>query len=259
MILGNLIELDASDSSAQQLQNLFHAAESAAVLNNGFYQRWLRSQLQVDQFELFAANYAIRVEATVSRLGAMFVTLTRPDDRIELWHNIGDELGHGDANRVHAKLFRDWAADLQSRLIATSETPRLVVGKSSVLPSTHRFVESTLLMCQRDEASAVGALLAQEWHGYRQIAVLLDGFQNYRPLYGAEDFHDSAEYFYVHLGRAEKEHRVQALTIAARAVDRIGSMAPIKAAFFDYLDQLNSFWEGLDVSVASMQRDRQPV
>lgn len=108
-------------------------------------------------------------------------------------------------------------------------------------------------MCERDTQTAAGAILAQEWHGYSQIAFLYDGYLLYRDLFDGEEFHDLAEYFYVHIGRAEKEHQVQALAMAKLVCTSDQDLASIERAFFKYLDLLDAFWIDIHAEIVAME------
>lgn len=227
------------------LHELTRWAESAPVVSNSFYRRWVGTRLTSAQFEVFAHQYYARVKATVGRLGASFCSLQDPRDRIQIWHNIGDELGHGDRDRIHSVLFRRWAESLLGKLQASEGGAISGWRSQHLIPTTRTFIAETQRLCSASGPSAAGALLAQEWHGYHQIAVLMDGYALYRGLYDLEEFHDMAEYFYVHLGRAEKEHRTQAIDIASRILEDRPCFAEVERSFMTYFDLLNDFWTGV--------------
>ena len=233
-----------SCSFRERIDAIANGVFAHPVMNNDFYKAWRSHRLTLADFHVFAANYFARVHATSRRIS---IALTVIDDwvsRIELLHNLTDELGHGDRDNVHVVVLYRWLDSL-SRALGCREDLETVFSRTPLLQSTTNFVEVTDSLCRKNPQSAAGALLAQEWHGYSQIAYLCDGFVNYKSLYDFEKFHDISEYFYVHLGRAEKEHKQQASLIAARNCGSEQELDMIKSAFATYLDQLECFWTGI--------------
>lgn len=243
----NHAQLD-SGSVYERLERLADSANSHPVFRNPFYQLWTKRRLGGEAFKIFRANYTFRVEATVGRLSRALVTIDDPDAQIKLWENLGDELGHG-AGRVHIRLFDHWADNLTSRLQPSAETRAV---RNHILDATKAFVVETNEMCERDKFSAAGAILAQEWHGYTQIAFLYDGYLNYRGLFVGEEFHDVAEYFYVHIGCAEKQHKIQAIEIAKLVCMTNDDCDLVEKSFLRYLDLLEKFWLAVYGEISSL-------
>lgn len=239
-----------------RLERLSRSAADHQVMSNTFYEIWQKREFGQSAFDIFRANYGFRVGATVGRLSRALVSIDNVDARTKLWENLGDELGHGDPDRVHIRLFEMWADSLSERLLSDNSSG---IGQpAAILPATKRFVDETNQMCELDRYSAAGAILAQEWHGYTQIAKLYDGYCQYKDRYSGDDFHDCAEYFYVHLGRAEKEHQVQATAVAEIVCQSDQDFSRIESSFHTYLNLLNDFWESLAKEIIandSMPRD----
>lgn len=227
----------------QQLSQLSRSAESHPVADNAFYRLWQSQEFELSAFDVFRANYGFRVGATVGRLSRALVTIDDVDARTKLWENLGDELGHGDPDRVHIRLFEMWSDALAKRM--SGKMPHSSEQPTLILPATHQFVDETNAMCESNPYAAAGAILAQEWHGYTQIAKIYDGFCLYKDRFSGDEFHDCAEYFYVHLGRAEKEHRVQATAVAELVCESQSDFRRIETTFYRYLDLLNLFWTSL--------------
>ncbi len=244
------LEKNEKFDASVSLNALARCARDHAVFHNPFYDLWKSRRLTYQQFNVFRKNYEYRIAATVGRISRALVTIDNIDARLCLWENLGDELGHGNPDRVHIRIFNIWASQLAKRLAAAAADDATEV---SILPATRRFVDVTNEMCESDSLSAVGAILAQEWHGYSQIAFLYDGYLLYRDLFAGEEFHDFAEYFYVHIGRAEKEHQVQALAIAKLICSSREDFLSVERAFFIYLDLLDSFWAEIHGAICSMQ------
>ena len=90
-----------------------------------------------------------------------------------------------------------------------------------------------------------GALLAQEWHAYPQLVKLYEGARNYMHLFGLEEFHELCEYFYIHIGTAEKEHKEQSILINAKIVKNNASFDRLKYGFNSYVSLLSNYWNAL--------------
>jgi pyrroloquinoline quinone (PQQ) biosynthesis protein C len=237
----------------QRIGELIELPQAKRIFDNRFYGEWLGTDFSADEFAVFAVNYYHRVYATTRRISIAMETIDDWQSRIQLLHNISDELGHGVEENVHALVVLRWMEGLYGRLGGKSSF-RELVQTTELLPQTERFIQATEDLCRASPRSASGALLAQEWHGYNQIAILLDGFLRYRALYEPIEFHDSSEYFYVHLGRAEKEHRDQAITIAGRHCQTEADFDDVRAAFFAYLGLLAEFWDAIADAVWQARR-----
>ena len=105
--------------------------------------------------------------------------------------------------------------DLLSRLANRTYTQD-ELGAGQILPSTHVFIEEQDALYAPDglgrpSSYVLGALLAQEWLAYSMLTRLYEGARNYQHLYTNNDeFHERCEYFYIHIGDAEKEHKMAA-------------------------------------------------
>lgn len=229
---------------AARLNHLAETVYTHAALCNRFYAIWRSERLHRADFERFAVNYFARVYATTTRLSIALSSIQDWESRIELLHNLSDELGHGVKENVHVLVLFRWLYSLH-RALGGVEDFRDILEQSRPLATTRRFIDETNEICRAGPREAAGILLAQEWNGYTQIAYLLDGFAQYRSLYEPRHFHDVCEYFYVHLGRAEKEHQVQASCIAARHCHSEEDFAVIASSFNTYLDRLSDFWNGI--------------
>lgn len=71
---------------------------------------------------------------------------------------------------------------------------------------------------------------------------LYEGIRNYRHLFGLEEFHENCEYFYLHIGATEKEHKVHSLSTAARACRSLEDIEHLERGFNAYLGLLADNW-----------------
>jgi hypothetical protein len=75
---------------------------------------------------------------------------------------------------------------------------------------------------------------------------LYDGARNYLPLWkNPDEFHESCEYFYVHIGAAEKDHKGESLHAVKRYARDAQSVARITEGYLSHLDLIAAFWGGL--------------
>lgn len=228
----------------RDIEDLASSVFAHPAMSNRFYILWRKERFSLLDFQVFATNYFRRVYATTERISIALSTIQDWQSRIELLHNLSDELGHGVKENVHVLVLYRWFDSL-NRILGSQGSFRTVLESTAPLASTSSFIERTNDLCRRGPQHAAGALLAQEWHGYTQIAYLFEGFRNYQALYEFHEFHDVSEYFYVHLGRAEKEHRKQASVIAARHCTTVEEFAIISKSFQSYMNLLNIFWESI--------------
>lgn len=224
----------------KQIMTLGDTVFEHAALNNDFYDQWRSRRLTLGEFEVFSVNYFARVRATVGRLSNALTVIDDWESRIQLLHNLSDELGHGQSSKVHIQLLHDLFDETCRNL--GGQTFRETLQRTELLPATLEFIDKTDAMCKAGPLDAAGAILAQEWHGYTQIAYLLDGFNQYSSLFDFQQFHERSEYFYVHLGSAEKEHMKQAGVICSRLCQSADDLAIIEQNFNAYLDLLAQFW-----------------
>jgi len=226
-----------------EIQELGNSVYNHSALNNKFYTTWKKRQLNKDEFLRFAIDYFYRVNSTVTRMSYAMNSFDDIVCKMQIMHNINDELGHGKKDSVHSSLAYKWLAQSFGALGGDKEL-KYYFKEANVSKATKDFIRYTNEMCATGSLEAAGSLLAQEWHGYTQIAFLLDGFKHYENLFTHSEKHELAEYFYVHLGKAEKEHIEQLGIITARICNTQDDFNIIKKYFDRYLDLLVIFWEG---------------
>lgn len=218
-------------------------------MNNGFYDLWMARRLPVEAVEVVARNFYARVCRAPDRIALAFLAMADPATRAKIVRNLSDEMGDGDAARVHSVLLRTFLEELLSRL--RSMPVSLDEIDAPLLPSTIQVVsEGEKLFGNENAYVAMGALLAQEWHAYPQLAFLYEGVRNYRDDFDSlQAFHEACEYFYLHLGSTEKEHRMDALSTAAQSCRRTEDVEALEDGFNAYLDLLAANWAELQSAV----------
>lgn len=229
----------------EQIHERIHAlakgsAEHPAV-RNAFYQLWMTEQLTPDEVELVARNFYARVSRTPIRIALAFLNMNDITAQAETVENLYDEMGHGDPTKAHSVILRDFLQTLLSRM--RGHDVDLLTTKAPVLASTERLIEESEKLFNSPHPQEVcGALLAQEWHAYPQLVYLYEGVRNYRHHFELEEFHENCEFFYLHIGATEKQHKIHSLSTAAKACHTTEDVEHIERGFTTYLNLLADNW-----------------
>jgi hypothetical protein len=227
-------------------------AEHPAV-RNPFYELWMAGPLPADQVEIVARNFYERVRRTPDRIALAFLHMTDTVARSETIENLYDETGHGNPAGVHSVLLRGFFEILLSRL--RGHPVDFYEITAPILPSTIRLIEEgEKIFSSPIPQTVCGALLAQEWHAYPQLVYLYEGVRNYRSYFGLEEFHESCEYFYLHIGATEKQHKIHSLSVAARMCRTEADLRNLERGFTTYLDLLADNWAEIHATLSEAQR-----
>ena len=231
----------ASAAAHARISELAKATSSHAALNNEFYRRWMAGPLSADQVEIVACNFYERVRHTPDRIALAYLHMDDITARAETVENLSDEMGHGDPEKVHSVLLRRFFETLLSRMRGASVSFGEV--RAYLLGSTRKLIEEgNRLFASSIPQQACGALLAQEWHAYPQLVYLYEGVRNYRHYFDLEEFHENCEYFYVHIGATEKQHKIHSLSTAAQMCHNEADLTNLEHGFTGYLDLLAENW-----------------
>ncbi|CAM3703358.1 hypothetical protein TSOC111612_10015 [Tsukamurella ocularis] len=231
------------------VRSLAESVAQSRAADNDFYRLWMTTRLLPAQVELFAVNFHAHVAPTVDRLTQTFVRPHDVEARAETIENIFDEMGHGHADQVHAALAERF---LDSLLTAVNDgrPTRLAEATAPVLPTTRRLIDEGMDLFASDVHTSLGALMAQEWHAYTHLVKLYEGVRLYRDGYqDLDSFHEHCEFFYLHIGSAEKEHKIQSLASTARVCDTPEALAAMTSGLNRYLQLLEEYWTGLYVAI----------
>jgi pyrroloquinoline quinone (PQQ) biosynthesis protein C len=229
-------------SFEEGIRAIAESVKQHPALDNNFYKLWMSKRLSAGQVEIFARNYYERVSNTPDRIALAFLHMTDTTARAETVENLYDEMGNGDPSRAHllilGRFFEGLLTKLRGRPVdfAGLEAP--------ILASTRTLVtEGRKIFSSPEPARVCGALLAQEWHAFTQLVYIYEGVRNYMELFGLEEFHESCEYFYLHIGSAEKEHKIHAVSTAAQMCESNRDIELLRAGFDAYLSLLAANWE----------------
>lgn len=231
----------SADGPLERIEALAYGVATHPAAKNAFYDLWMSRELPAEQVELVARNFYERVKRTPVRIALAFIHMQDLAARAETVENLNDEMGNGDPAKVHAVILREFFETLLSRLRGRPvDFDQL---DAPVLPSTVRLIEEgEKLFSSPHPQEVCGALLAQEWHAYPQLVSLYEGVRNYRGYFGFEEFHENCEYFYLHIGATEKQHKVHSLSTAARACHTDADLVHLERGFTGYLDLLAENW-----------------
>jgi len=240
----------STGAARQQVNDLAESVYRHPALDNEFYRLWRAVELDADRVEIVARNFYAQVAPTANRIASVFLRMN-PDDtaaRAETIENLNDELGNGRADKVHTVLLKNFFAELLTRLRGCPV--RFDDLSAAVLPATRRLVdEGAALFGDPCVQVGCGALLAQEWHAYPQLVYLYEGARNYLPHFALEEFHEHSEYFYLHIGATEKEHKTHSVSTSAALCHTEEELAALEKGFTGYLDLLADFWGELYAAV----------
>lgn len=242
----------------QRVHALAESSSTHPAVDNQFYDLWMNTRLSADHVELVARNFYERVRETPYRLALAVLHVNDIRARSETVENLNDEMGEGDPSKAHTVLLKRFFEELLSRMHG-----RPVVFEQldqPILPSTAKVVsEGREVFSSPSSPTACGALLAQEWHAYPQLVKLYEGARNYSGYFGLEEFHENCEFFYLHIGATEKEHKRQSLSTAAALCKSEEDVVALEHGFSTYLNLLAAHWAEIHEAIVGdrERRDRQ--
>jgi pyrroloquinoline quinone (PQQ) biosynthesis protein C len=236
------------------IESLTKGLERHPALDNGFYRAWMGGPLDLPALAIFARNYGAVVRGFPDLLSALFAVTTDVEAKVECLKTLYSEMGYGDTSKVHWMLLDQFFTELSAKLGAPGRLSWAQVEKElPLLPGTRRILsEEKELYGNQDPRIAVGAQLAQEWQAYTMTRQLYEGARNYVRFWSDRDqFHEACEYFYAHIGAAEKEHKQESMRAVMKYAVDDASVERISHGFHRLLDLYAGFWDGLARAISS--------
>ncbi|SEQ99730.1 iron-containing redox enzyme family protein [Actinokineospora terrae] len=226
--------------------------DTSAAIDNDFYRLWMGGPLPYSAVAVFAREYLARTRFTAVMVALSVLNTTDLAARVECVKNLYSEYGNGNAEKAHLVLLENFLADLLSRL-AGREVSTGELTLEEPLPSTTAFSAGQReLFSATDQRVVQGALLAQEHLAFAMLTRLYEGVRNYKPLWPREDdFHEACEYFYVHIGEAEKEHKREAVVSAAAVSRTEADFAVVLRAYDTFVTLTADYWRGVHQAVTA--------
>lgn len=244
--------------SQHKIQCLAESVFTHKALNNTFYQRWMGGTLSLGDVEVFARNYLARTALTSRMIALSFLGADNLHAQVEIVKNLYSEMGYGSPKKAHLALLESYLIDLLSRL---ADRPYSMDELTAlpVLKSTRMFIHEQLSLYAdggryNNPLHVLGTLLAQKWLAYSMLTRLYEGARNYKHLYANNDnFHEHCEYFYIHIGDAEKEHKIQAVKAATQECTTDQHIEEVRASFNRFLVITEQYWNGIAHAMPSAQ------
>lgn len=221
------------------------AIGETSALKNEFFSKWISTDLLLEEVISFRNNYFAWVEQFPNALSVLIANTKKIDVKCEYVKTLYSELGNGDCRRAHSVLLMHFFSKLISRMRPGKAVEPPSPGTPVLLPTTQTLIQGELAL-YADPVKAKGAQLALEWQAYTMLRKLYDGARRYENLWeDPDEFHEDCEYFYVHIGSAEKDHKVESLTALKRSGLSGSSLVLVKSGYHDHLNLIGAFWNGL--------------
>jgi pyrroloquinoline quinone (PQQ) biosynthesis protein C len=221
------------------------------ALRNAFYRLWMSEQLDLEGVAAVYVNYGTFVRRFPEVLAVMILHTDDVHARAEYAKTLFSEMGYGQVRSAHSVLFDGFFRSLGKQMGAGEDFDYAKLVKTTpVLPETMALIEGEKRLYSMDRATAAGAQLALEWQAYTMLSQLYEGARNYMHLWPDSDsFHEAAEYYYAHIGEAEKEHKIESLNGAKVFDTSAEARANIEHGFYTHLNLFEKFWGALAEAV----------
>jgi pyrroloquinoline quinone (PQQ) biosynthesis protein C len=228
------------------LAQLLEKITSQPALENDFYRSWIAGSFSIEELEVFARNYEAWVKSFPDALATLVGATDDLDAKGEYVKTLYSEMGYGNSSKAHSVLLDHFFEELARKLGESGRLDRERLEREiEILPSTRELIEGEREL-YGDAHMSFGAQLALEWQAYTMLRKLYDGARNYLPLWSNPDeFHEACEYFYTHIGAAEKDHKEESLHAVERYVRDEESLASIVEGYQRHLKLISDFWLGL--------------
>ena len=236
------------ETMRESLERLTASLKKHPALENNFYKLWMSKPLSIEGLEVFVRNYGAFI---IFFPDAMSAIIQATDDLVAKTEHVKtlySEMGCGNPEKLHSTLFDTFFSELAKKLGHEGRLDRRrLETKFDILPTTQRFIDGErMLYGNKNPRIAVGAQLAQEWQAYTMLRQLYEGARNYLYLWENQDeFHEACEYYYVHIGAAEKDHKKESITAAMKYATDEEGLEQIATGFDLHLEVYVDFWEGI--------------
>lgn len=210
-------------------ESLAESIDSHPACNNEFFAHIAKHGLSAGTLRAFIHDYYYWISSFPAILGAAIANDVDPATRYALTQILHSELGSGDPERMHFRLFANLASGLGVRCervsteVVRPETKALVHGMKELYGGP-------------DICAALGAQYALERQAFPMITHLARGFKHPSSL-RATDY----TYIDIHLVE-EPEHLSQMNDCLVRCVRTSRDVASARGGAVACLDLIASFW-----------------
>lgn len=232
------------EASRLYLEQLARTVYTHEALNNAFFELWTGRRLELSQVSVFVRNYGQFNRSFPEVLATVLAATDNIAARTEYAKTLYSEMGYGNYDKVHSVLFDAWAESLAEQF---GDRKAFVwsnlIERQQALPQTRSLIDGQIRLYAQDGATASGAQLALEWQAYTMQCQLYEGARRYMGLWPRKDeFHEACEFFYAHIGAAEKEHKNESLNAAVEFDVDEASRARLVAGFNEQNHLFAQFW-----------------
>jgi pyrroloquinoline quinone (PQQ) biosynthesis protein C len=234
------------------LEKLLEEITSQPALENDFYNKWMSESFSIEELEVFARNYGAWVKSFPDAMATLVLGTDDLDAKNEYVKTLYSEMGYGNPTKAHSVLLNLFFNELSKQLGEKGRLdPERLEREFEMLPTTRELIDGEQKL-YADSQMSFGAQLALEWQAYTMLRKLYDGARNYLPLWSDPDeFHEACEYFYTHIGAAEKDHKEESLNAVRRYARDEHSLARIVDGYHKHLKLIAEFWLGLHDAVTT--------
>jgi pyrroloquinoline quinone (PQQ) biosynthesis protein C len=229
------------------LAYLLEGIHDHPAVNNDFYHKWMGARLPIEKIAIFVRNYWELTYRFPEALATLILNMDDTHSRTEYTKTLYSEMGNGNSKRVHSVLFEEFCKDLAKSLgYEDYLTINSLKTKVFILPATTSLIDWQKKLYSQEHPIAAGAQLALEWQAYTMIRQLYEGARNYMDLWPNQDkFHESCEFFYVHISSAEKEHKEESIAATLNIIGSGSQFTKIEYGFKNHLNLIASFWSAI--------------
>jgi len=258
----NYVEQLSPNACRRSLENLIATLYGHPAVDNNFYRLWMSQPLRIQGLEVFVRNYGAFIISFPNAMAAIIKGTSDLEAKTEHVKTLFSEMGYGNPQKLHSVLFDNFFSEIAKKLGHEGRLERKRLERDlELLPTTHQFIDGEMaLYGNEDPRIAVGAQLAQEWQAYTMLRQLYEGARKYMPLWENQDeFHEACEYYYVHIGAAEKDHKEESLAAAMKVMGDEEDLEQVAEGFNMHLGIYVDFWEGIYKAIMATEALRAGV
>jgi pyrroloquinoline quinone (PQQ) biosynthesis protein C len=239
----------------QELIKLVDIIPTHKALNNKFYSQWVAGKLPIKTIAIFVRNYWEFSWSFPEALAELIINSQNVIARVEYTKILYSELGYGKVEKAHTALFEKFFSDLSEKIGNPNYLSiQHLKNNFPLLEATKKLTQGEKLLYSENLAIGAGAQLALECQAYNMISLLYEGARNYADLWpNISSFHESCEFFYVHIGSAEKDHKEEALAAINSVVKTDPALIQqAKYGFNEHLNLFADFWDTLSMEMETL-------
>jgi pyrroloquinoline quinone (PQQ) biosynthesis protein C len=240
----------------KNLEKMVNNISKHLAVNNDFYKLWMAGPINIEGLEVFVRNYGAFVKYFPNAMTSIILVTDDLEAKTEYVKTLFSEMGYGNPTKLHSLLFDAFFSRLADKLGYRGRLDRSRLEKQmEILPTTRKFIDGERwLYGNTNPRIAAGAQLAQEWQAYTMLRQLYEGARNYAFLWSNQDeFHEDCEYYYVHIGAAEKDHKEESINAAIKCQVDESSLEDISFGFNEHLALYVDFWKGIHDEIVRKQ------